>query len=64
MALASTRLTGPPPNPRPPADGALASQSATEAPSGRVTTYAAQKATIGLSPNRTRATATAPITAA
>nr|WP_242864332.1 hypothetical protein [Microbacterium testaceum] len=40
--------TVPEPNPRPPRVGSTPSQSAIDAPSGRVTTYAAQNPTTGL----------------
>src|SRR6185437_13854230 len=48
MSSAPATLTVPSPRPRPPMSWFLPSQSANDAPSGRVSTYAVQKSRIGL----------------
>src|ERR1700691_6270784 len=50
-------LTAPSPRPRPVIEGGFENQSAKEAPSGRVTMYANQKATIGFMLKRHQPTA-------
>ena len=60
----ATRLTIPRPSPRPPRLCDTPSQSANEAPSGRVTIYANQKARIEFMPSRQWATAGMAITTA
>src|SRR5271154_1817094 len=61
--IRASPLTVPSPRPSPPLVGLL-NQSAKDAPNGLVTTYANQKAKIGLSPKRHQPTAGIEITAA
>ena len=61
---AATTVTGPSPRPSPVRSAGLPSQSAIEAPSGRVSTYAPQNATTGLRRKRHQAIAGTAIIAA
>src|ERR1035441_4147708 len=62
MTIVSASATGPAPKPRPPTLLGLPIQSANEAPSGRVGTYANQKEKIAFQPKRQYPTAGTAIT--